>query len=79
MTEKLRPTNEHIANDSNALLVSNRGSPVSLSKLPGTLVDVAKETPASKTATTEQDSDVPLSHSLASLTRQLCDSLKILP
>lgn len=43
VTEKHRPINEHIANDSNGTWPSNAGLPVSVLTPPGTVVDVAKE------------------------------------
>nr|KYP39230.1 hypothetical protein KK1_039474 [Cajanus cajan] len=79
VTEKHSPINENSANAWNAGLPFNAGSPVSVLTPPGTVVDVAKETPARSAATTEQDSDVSLSHSLASFTSNLCESLKISP
>ena len=78
VTEKQSPTREEMANTSNAGWPSSGGWPSSLVP-PGTALAVAKETPATSAATTEQDSDVSLSHSLLSLTSSLCDVLKISP
>jgi hypothetical protein len=79
VTEKQRPITEDIANASNAGLPSNAGSPVSLLVPPGTVLDVAKETPARSAATTEQDSEVSLSHSLPSFTSDSYDVLNNSP
>jgi len=79
VTEKQRPITEDKANASNAGLPSNAGSPVSLLLPPGTVLDVAKETPARSAATTEQDSEVSLSHSLPFCTSSSCDFLNNSP
>ncbi|KAI5409052.1 hypothetical protein KIW84_054750 [Lathyrus oleraceus] len=79
VTEKQRPITEDIANASNAGLPSNVGSPVSLWFPPGTVLDVAKETPARSAATTEQDSEVSLSHALPSCTSVACEFLNNSP
>ncbi|KAL4299033.1 hypothetical protein AHAS_Ahas17G0060400 [Arachis hypogaea] len=76
VTEKQSPIRDETVNASNAGCLSSKGLPSSLVP-PGTALAVAKETPATSPATTEQDSDVSLSHSLPSLTRSLCSVLKI--
>ncbi|PNX85157.1 hypothetical protein L195_g041224 [Trifolium pratense] len=76
VTEKQRPMSEEIAKTSNAGLPSSIGLPSSVVP-PGTALAVAKETPATRAATTEQDSDVSFSHSLLSFIRSACDFLKI--
>lgn len=68
---------EAIANVSNAGWPSNSGLPFSVPL--GTVLDVAKETPAMSAATTEHDSDVSFNHSELFFTRSLCFSLNISP
>ena len=77
--EKQSETNEATANTLNEGSPSKVGLPVWSLVPPGTVVDVAKETPAMSAATTEQDSEVLLSHSQPSLTCCLWLSMKISP
>ncbi|KAK4265161.1 hypothetical protein QN277_026247 [Acacia crassicarpa] len=77
VTEKQSAISAVTAKRSNGCSPSSFGLPVLSSVPPGTWLDVAKETPATSAATTEQDSDVSLSHSLLFLTRSLCFSVKI--
>lgn len=77
VTEKQRPMSEAMANASKAGWPSSSGLPFSVP--PGTELDVAKETPAIRAATTEQELEVSFSHSELSFTRSLCFCLKISP
>jgi len=76
VTEKQRPIREEMAKASNAGFPSNTGLPSSVVP-PGTWLAVAKETPATRPDTTEQDSDVSFSQPLLSCIRLSCDVLKI--
>ena len=76
VTEKQRATKEETAKVSKAGLSSRVGVPLSSLTPPGTVADVAYATVATSAATTEQDSEVLVSQSLASLMRPLCDSMK---
>ena len=77
VTEKQSATSEVMANSSNAGWPSKVGLPVSLLLPPGTVLDVAKATPAMSAATTEQDSEVSLSQELLLSTSCWCSSEKI--
>lgn len=77
VTEKQSATSEVIAKTSNADLPSSVGAPVSFLTPPGTVLAVAKATVAKSAATTEQELDVLVSHVPPSLTKVLCDSVKI--
>ena len=58
VTEKQSAISEEIAKISNPGCPSKVGLPVLSSLPPGTVLDVAKETPATNAATTEHDSEV---------------------
>uniref|UniRef100_A0A7N2MDP1 Uncharacterized protein n=1 Tax=Quercus lobata TaxID=97700 RepID=A0A7N2MDP1_QUELO len=68
VTEKHRATSEVTAKTSNAGYVSRYGEPLPSLIPPGIAVDFAKATVAMSAATTEQDSEVLLSHSPPSWT-----------
>ncbi|MCH81066.1 hypothetical protein A2U01_0001845 [Trifolium medium] len=76
VTEKERLISEEIAKIPNAGLPSSIGLPSSVVP-PGTALAVVKEIPATREATTEQDWDMCISHSLLSFIRSACDFLKI--
>ena len=76
VTEKQRATSDEIANMRNAVWRSSIGLPLSSLIPPGTVAEVAKATVAISAATTEQESDVALSHFPPFSTSSLCDSLK---
>lgn len=62
VTEKLSATSDEMANMLKADWPSNVGIPLSWLTPPGTVADVAKATVAMRAATTEQDSEVLVSH-----------------
>ena len=76
VTKKQRATSDEIANMRNVGWRSNIGLPMSSLIPPGTVAEVAKATVAVSAATTEQKSDVALSHFPPFSTSSLCDSLK---
>lgn len=75
--EKQSAASDVMANNSNAGWPSKVGLPVLSSLPPGTVLDVAKATPAMRAATKEHDSEVSLSQLLLSLRSFLCSSEKI--
>ena len=75
--EKQRATRDAIAKAPNAGSFIRTGLPVSSVTPPGMVAEVANATVAISAATTEHDSEVLVSHSLPSLTRVLCVSVKI--
>ena len=77
VTEKQSAMSDEMAKASNAGWFSSVGMPLSCLTPPGTVVALAKATVAMSAATTEQDSEVLLSHSLPSLTRSLWVSVNI--
>ena len=77
VTEKQSATSDEMAKTSNAGWFSSVGVPKSCLTPPGTVVALAKATVAMSAATTEQDSEVLLSHSLPSLRRSLWVSVNI--
>lgn len=76
VTEKQRATSDAMANASKAGWFSRVGLPLSSLMPPGTVVAVAKATVAMRAATTEQDSEVLVSHCPPSFTIFLWDSVK---
>lgn len=76
VTERQRATSEEIEKTSNAKLYVSMGRPVWSFSPPGTVADVANATPAINAATTEQDSEVLISHLVPSFTSSLCVSVK---
>ena len=77
VTEKQSATSDEMAKTSNAGWFSSVGVPISCLTPPGTVVALAKATVAMSAATTEQDSEVLVSHSPPSLTRSLWVSVNI--
>lgn len=77
VTEKQRAIKDAMQNTENAGSSARTGVPeVSLTP-PGIVADVANATVAINAATSEQDSEVFVSHALPSLTSNLCVSVKI--
>lgn len=77
VTEEQRATSDEMVKMLNAGFPSKVGTPIPSLTPPGTVDDVANATVAISAATTEQDSEVLLSHSLPSLTGSLCVSVNI--
>lgn len=71
VTEKQRAIRDDIAKISKPGSFNRVGMPVLSSTPPGTVADAANATVAMRAATTEQDSDVFVSHSPPLLTRSL--------
>lgn len=67
VTEEQRATSEEMAKALNAGLSPRVGAPLSSLTPPGMVAEVANATDAMSAATTEQDSEVLVSHSLPSL------------
>ncbi|PON94970.1 hypothetical protein TorRG33x02_091690 [Trema orientale] len=76
VTEKHKATSDEMAKTSKAGLPSRVGLPLVSLVPPGTVVEVAKATVAMRAATTEQDSEVFVSHSPPALTSSPCVSVK---
>ena len=77
VTEKQRATSDEMEKTANAGSFPSTGLPVSSLTPPGIVADVANATVAISAATREHDSEVFVSHSLPSLTSDLCVSVKI--
>lgn len=77
VTEEQRATSDEMVKMLNAGFPSKVGTPIPSLTPPGTVDDIANATVAISAATTEQDSEVLLSHSLPSLTGSLCVSVNI--
>ena len=75
VTEEQRATSDEMAKMLNVGFPSKVGTPIPSLTPPGTVDNVPNATVAISAATTEQDSEILLSHSLPSLTRSLCVSV----